>query len=283
MIQNGERLMDNNVLLGLLHRAIAESSQNSADLGGALAVLGYRILEARLAGDAPWLLDRIRVYLDDTETNREEPHIARWRISLSFLAGRLAALIGERDQALAWYDATSNLDAQGFSPILATKTVGAAFYAGLLHLIGFEDANGGDENDGSSAAIERARTYFTRGLNTALAAARSPATEIIGSEEAPVPFAMTELAEVLDMGSQCAAAINYLPYWRENPGLFWQQVDVKRFGLLTWAIDTVRVNEALNAELRKQTAINQQLTNELRSKRSTGMQMNPKLAGLNLG
>ena len=92
-----------------------------------------------------------------------------------------------------------------------------------------------------------------------------------------------ERGEVLDMGGQCAAAINYLPYWPENPGLYWQQVDVKRFGLATWAVDMVRANEALNAELRRLTGANQQLMNELKNKRSAGMQMNPQLARLNLG
>ena len=264
MVQIGERLTDGNLLVELVHRAINESSPASADLGAALAVLGYRILEERLPRDVPWLLERIQAYLDTTAAHREEPHVARWRISLSFLAGRLAALMGDRDTALAWYDATVKLDTKVFAPILATKTVGAAFYAGLLVLVGFDGRNraqDGETGEEMSAAMERARGYFKLGLDAALAAAQSPVQDIIGSHEAPVPFGMAEIAEVLDMGGQCAAAINYLPYWPENPGLYWQQVDVKRFGLATWAVDMVRANEALNAELRRLTGANQQLMN----------------------
>jgi SAM-dependent methyltransferase len=288
MVQLGERLTDNNNLVAVAQRVITDSTPNSADVGGAIAVLGYRVLEERLAGQAPQILERIQSYIVDTEANREAPHIARWRLSLSFLAGRLAVLMGERDLALAWYEATSTLDCQLFSPILATKTVAAAFYAGLLHLVGFQDGkratdDGSDDDRSKSGDIDRARVCFTRGLNAALAAARSPAAAIVGNLDAPVPFAMPEIAEVMDMGGQCAAALNYLPYWQENPGLFWQQVDVKRFGLATWAMDQIRVNHALTAELNQQVAINQRLKNELRasSMPTASMPMDRRLAGLN--
>lgn len=249
LVQMGERLMDDGALIDLAQQAIFASERNSADLGAALAVLGYRLLEERNTDRAGKLLERIRLYLDDTETAAAASHVARWRLSLAFLAGRLATLIGRREEALTWYETVAQLDWQGFSPLIVTKVVAAAFQAGLLHLAH------GDE--------ERAKASFSRGLGQALLAAKAPAASIIGDPEAPIPFALQELAEVLEMGGQCAVALTYLPGWRTRPGLFWREIDIKRFGLGSWAQELSRFNEQLLAELRNQMAINRHLTQEL--------------------
>ncbi|HWT98414.1 MAG TPA: methyltransferase domain-containing protein [Terriglobales bacterium] len=253
LVQMGERLLDEHALVDLAERTVFTSDRNSADLGAALSVLGYRALEQRDAERAHKLLARIRIYLDDTETDSARPHICRWRLSLTFLAGRLAAMLGRRAEALGWFEAAAQFDWRPFSPIVATKAVAAAFHAGLLCLA---------END-----EERARGCFTQGLTQALAAASSPASSIIGSLAVPIPFALQELAEVLDMGGQCAVALTYLPVWRSSPGLFWQQVDIKRFGLATWAMDLNRLNEQLLGELRNQMAINRHLMQEIETLR----------------
>jgi hypothetical protein len=116
---------------------------------------------------------------------------------------------------------------------LATKTVGAAFYEGRLHL-----------QSGDEAA---ARTCFERGVSEALAAAQRPSAEVLGDCASPIPFAMQELAEVIDMGSQCATALRNLGLWRRSPGLFAKQVDTRRFGLSTWAKDLEAENRRLTA------------------------------------
>jgi hypothetical protein len=72
----------------------------------------------------------------------------------------------------------------------------------------------------------------------------------IGNPDAPLAFGFTELAEVADMGAQCAGALALLPLYRRSPGQFWQRVDVKRFGVVSWA----QAVERENAELRRQLA-----------------------------
>jgi SAM-dependent methyltransferase len=249
LVQMGERLMDDNALVQLATRVVLSSDRRSADRGAAIAVLGYRVLEARSVAGASAILENILDYLEDTEERQEQPHLARWRLSLSYLAGRLSALRGERVEALAWFETTANLDYRVFSPILATKVVAAAFQAGLLYL--------------TDNQLATAETCFTRGLSLALSAARAPAAAIIGNLQTPIPFALQEMAEVLDMGGQCATALTYLPLWPDNPGQFWQQIDIKRFGLASWARDLLQVNDHLLGELQKQRAINQQLGAEL--------------------
>ena len=69
----------------------------------------------------------------------------------------------------------------------------------------------------------------------------------MGPADQPLSFYLQELAEVIDMGSQCANALANFAIWERDPGLFWRQVDVRRFGLASWARDLERENERLRA------------------------------------
>jgi hypothetical protein len=82
-------------------------------------------------------------------------------------------------------------------------------------------------------------------VDVALEAAGGDHLRELGSGEGLLPFYLPELAEVIDMGSQCANALANRHLWARNPGLFWRQVDVKRFGLASWAIDVARENARL--------------------------------------
>jgi hypothetical protein len=231
IVQIGERL-DDEVKLGQVAEYVIDHARpGSADQGAAIGVLGYRVLEQRLAEHVPILVGVIRSYLDQATGN--EPHVLRWRISLMFLAGRLSELAEARADAIDWYHRTSTADWTGFSPLIATKCVGAAFFEGRLHL-----------SDGDVAA---AKACFQRGVATALAAAQASHLDALGDPERPVPFYLTELAEVMDMGSQCANAVANLPMWSRDPGTFWRTVDVRRFGLSNWARDLHRENTQLRA------------------------------------
>lgn len=231
MIQIGERF-DNDVKLGEIAEYVIEHARpGSADQGAAIGVLGYRVLEERLVEHVPILVSVIQSYLDQATGN--EPHVLRWRISLMFLAGRLSELAEARADAVDWYHRTSIANWAGFSPLIATKSIGAAFFEGRLHL-----------GDGDVAA---AKVCFQRGVATALAAAQASHLDALGDPERPVPFYLTELAEVMDMGSQCANAVANLPMWSRDPGTFWRTVDIRRFGLNNWARDLQRENTQLRA------------------------------------
>ena len=49
------------------------------------------------------------------------------------------------------------------------------------------------------------------------------------------------------MGSQCANAVAHFALWQRDPGLFWRQVDIRRFGLASWARDLEQENQRLRA------------------------------------
>jgi len=228
MVQMGERLTDDAKLARLAEYVAVNARPGSADQGAALAVLGYRVLESRSDNVVPMLLSAIETYYD---RGGDEPHVIRWRVSVAFLGGRLSELIGDKTAAKLWYGRAASDDWQSFSNILATKAIGAAFFLGRISLAEHEP--------------ESAWTWFQRGVDIALQAARADHRKELGTGEGLLPFYLPELAEVIDMGSQCANALANRHLWQRNPGLFWRQVDVKRFGLASWAIDMAKENARL--------------------------------------
>jgi SAM-dependent methyltransferase len=234
LVQVGERLKNDEALVSLARRVVGGAARDSADRAAAITVIGYRILEIRNMEGARAIATALADF-QKASAQSKNPHILRWRISTAFLAGRLAELLGEREAALDWFQKTSAMDWEPFSPILATKTVAAAFYAGVLLL-----ANGDREG---------ARISFRRGLDESLRAAAGNRADIVGNPEMPIPFGMQELAEVIDMGSQCALALHHFELSKSDPGLFWRRIDVKRFGLLTHTHNLERDNDALRAEI----------------------------------
>lgn len=247
LVQMGERLGDDGILARLADLVMNNTRAGSADQGAALCAAGYRILEQREAGGAADLIERIGAYHDvtaDPAIVAANPHVQRWRISSAYLAGRLAELSGAPDDAAIWFSCAANLDWRPFSPLLATKTVGASFHAARLRLAR------GDENEAAS--------FFRRGLKAALDAAASDPRDIVGTIDTPIPFGCVELAEVMDMGGQCATALSLLPLWRRSPGAFWQKVDMKRFGLATWAKDVEAENKRLTVQIAKQAEAHRQ-------------------------
>ena len=227
MVQMGERLTDDNKLARLADYVAVNARPGSADQGAAIVVLGYRVLENRADNVAPMLLAAIEAYYGH---GGDEPHIVRWRVSVAFLAGRLSELRGDREAAKLWYGRAASDDWKRFSNILATKAIGAAFFVGRLLLAEKDPAAWG---------------WFQRGVEIALQAAGADHLKELGTGEGLLPFYLPELAEVIDMGSQCANALANRHLWERNPGLFWRQVDVKRFGLASWAIDVARENARL--------------------------------------
>jgi SAM-dependent methyltransferase len=236
MVQMGERIRHDLKLATLAFWVINNARADSADRGAAICVFGYQALEKRETKTAAKVLDFIGDYLRLTAGERKNPHVLRWRLSLTFLAGRICELLGDREKAAVWYHSVPECGWQSFSPILATKTVAACFFEGRIRLA-----------DGD---VENAKSCFARGLDEALAAVRGDLNEVVGNPEQPIPFGLTELAEVIDMGSQCANAIARLPLWKRDPGLFWKHVDIKRFGLASWAKELERENQELRTRVR---------------------------------
>ena len=232
LVQLGERIRDRGVLLDLAARTVDGARRDSADFGAALTVLAYAMLEERapaLAGDVLALAEQ---YVQLASTN---PHVQRWQISSGYAVARLALALGERELARMYFGAVEGADFMVFSPLLATKTIASSFQLGAMAL--------------AEADQERARGHFANGVAAARRALHADHRNAIGNPEAPLAFGFSELAEVADMGAQCAKALELLPLHARSPGQFWKGVDTKRFGVVSWAQAVERENHELRARL----------------------------------
>ena len=218
MVQMGERLVHPAALM-----ALATSLANgdaSADAGAALCTLGYQLLAEDRPSDLAALLERIDAYLALPPVSNV--HVCRWRISLTYLTALLAMRQGDRAQAEARFKAVGEADPMVFSPLLATKTVLAHLRLGCMKLA---------ESDPAAA-----RKAFQSGCEATRRALHADDLEAIGQPEAPLSFGFQELAEVADLGAQCAMALKWMDRGAWTGGRFWGQVDARRFGLLSWLI-----------------------------------------------
>lgn len=234
LVQLGQRITEPALLTRLCLEVMQESAPASTDFGAALTVVGYQVLAREVTDQYLEVLALINDYCLLDSTN---PHVIRWQISAAFLGGRICMELGERTEALAYFTGIMEADACAFSPLLATKTVAASFWSGIIHLVNGDEA--------------QARCCLRAGIEAGRRALHAPDLNAIGNPDQPNTFGFAELAEVADMTSQCSNALCYLSRFAHSPGTFWQAVDVKRFGLAHWALDLTRENAGLRTQIHR--------------------------------
>ena len=221
MVQMGERLADTAALCRLAQQVLLSANTDTAEYGAALTVDGYLLFDCESLGDGELdiFFSKACVYRSLISSN---PHVLRWQVSLGYLSAQLALRAGRREQALELFSAVSVMDISPFSPLLATKTVAASFWAGIIRLV-----------DGDSVG---GRRDFENGVECARRALHAPDQNAIGNPIEPLPFGFIELSEVADMGGQCANALRNLDVFTDSPSRFWRSVDIRRFGLMVWSM-----------------------------------------------
>ncbi len=231
IIQLGERVSDNNVLTNLCVDIANNSRPGSADQGAALCVLAYKLLESNCVNemDLSKLISAFNKFEEALDPNN--PHAYRWLLSLHFVGGRLLLFFGNRAEALQAFSTCVEMDPLRFSPLLATKTISAHMYAGLI-LAG----------DGE---LEKARNHFHSGVAVADRVLHSNWDNAIGNINNPLTFGLQEIAEVADVASQCVQALHAIEQQGNVPGYFWDQINLRRFGMIEWMNSVQRENEWL--------------------------------------
>ncbi len=230
LVQLGQRLQNEDLLLESCLSVLQRSRLSSADFGAAACVIAYHVLKRRDCERLDDLRALVDAYNDCSDVGA---HARRWQTSLSFVIGLLCMMAGRTEDAIRYFERTLSSEPTRFSSLLATKSVAACYWAGVLNL--------------SSGASDRARDWFEQGVARGGDALRTIDEMSTGTVSNPLPFAFQELAEVADMTSQCAKALQLLPAYPRSPARFWQQIDVRRFGLATWAIQLQRENSELRA------------------------------------
>jgi len=180
-------------LLEHLCRDVVRESPHSVDAAGAYCVLGYQLLQApRVDSDAiqTWL-EEVAMCLGALIDGA--PATVRWRVSLLFIAGRLAMRTSDNTEALRCLRACMSEDATRFSSLLATKTIEAAYWAGLLC------ARSGD--------VDSARHAWSRGVDIAKSCITAEAALPRDPSAAIELLGFREFSYVFDIAGRCAAGL----------------------------------------------------------------------------
>jgi SAM-dependent methyltransferase len=210
MVTRGQRLLDPDLLSEIAKRTLASfpAAAGGADAGAALCVLAWQQVEEPETG-----VDAIDTLLRTIDafcaTAPQNPNAHRWQVSLHFVAACLLQKTGRRAEAAARFRACADADASAYSAILGTKTVDALFRAGMLALA-----------DGDETA---ARADWTRALQEADRLLHCDWSTFLGDHTQPLPFALREATDLLDLAARTARALADLPHWRQRPGYAWEQ------------------------------------------------------------
>ncbi len=192
MVELPWRLHDKPALSALAGRVQESAMPDSADYGAALAVEGYRLLEARADADrtTPWLA-KASAYA--AQASAANPHVARWKISLDFLRARLLEQSGQDALAMQTYARVLNAKPDAITPTLGTKQVEAAWRLGRMAWVGGDTPS--------------ARAAWTHGVRAGAQRLGVDWTEFVGDWAAPFPSALNDASEILDGAVRCALAL----------------------------------------------------------------------------
>jgi len=204
MVAMGMRMSDEAKLATLARDVLRVSRGGSADHGAAVCVLLYAAINGKSLAD----LSERDVVREQERFEREcdqTPHARRWLVSNLYAAALLAQARGELSHARDLFARCAACDPLVFSPLLATKTIDAAWRAGLLA-----------QQAGDTALAQQ---HWSHGLREARRVSAAPWLNVIGDESAPQPFGLGELTQVFDAASRCARALSLAPHWSTSPAL----------------------------------------------------------------
>lgn len=202
LVNRGFRLKEPTLLSRLSHDVIDGSAVDSADRGGALCVLAYRLLYEfnfgpSAAGVQPSGLRDLNRWIDDyVATESKNPHVARWKISLLYVQGLLLRMQGDLAGAKTAFGRCMAMDPLAFSPLIATKTLAAGLAMAEIELARDERA--------------AARRTLDRALRTATAVVGQDWPNVIGNVETSFIFGFLELRDVCDLAAKCALVLEGL-------------------------------------------------------------------------
>lgn len=185
-----------------------------ADEAAALCVKAYGLL-----GDgSDWstveaLLRRFEPHIAPRDWLQASPIEVRWAVSLTYVAALLALECGQRERAKQLLAECIEIPFLRYAPLLATKTVSAALLRAKLALVD-NDLEGA--KDWLSCGAEASRLAVTEDWDTAFG----------DLAHQPLP-AFRELAEVLELGSQCIAGLTLLSSSTPGP-VFYELVGTNK-------------------------------------------------------
>nr|WP_274383307.1 methyltransferase domain-containing protein [Cupriavidus gilardii] len=211
MVSMGLRTEAPDLQVEWAQKVLASSAPDSADRGAALAILAYRLLDKRPAGDARQLCTEIQQYVAISPRN---PNARRWVISLNYVLALLHLEAGRRPEAAAALAAVLRDDPAEYSVTLVTKAVDAAWLLGSMHL-----ADGKPE-----LARELWRSEGLRWMKTVGKHMTS-----VSEQYDPPTFEPRELASVVRKIGKLLAGGKFADLARSHPSVYQAEIEEEAF------------------------------------------------------
>ena len=218
LVAMGLRATSVSLRVVMADKILVAAPAGSADRGAALCVRCYAELEQTSSAQA--LRHWQSLALDFAKAPATNPTALRWQISLLFVAGLMAQSVGDLVLARSTFARIGDHDALAFSPLLGTKTVGAALRSGIIAF-----ANGdqvGARREWVRALIETRRLLRDGDWR-----------EILVDTDRPETFGLPEVAAFVMEGARAAGGLRALQDFPDKPSLVWQAMHCTQADLLT--------------------------------------------------
>ena len=185
LVEVSFRVKNNEVLNMLCYEVLKKSMIASPDYGAALCVLGYSILSSQqcIMIKVIEFIDTINKYLI---VDSDNPHVFRWKVSLTYLLGKLYLKIGEFENAIIYFKNCLNLDYTNFAVILGSKHIQSAREIAFIYL--------------KQNKIDDANNYLKKAINVFVDIIKSNTINIIGDERHPLTCNYFDLMSIVDDG-----------------------------------------------------------------------------------
>ena len=266
MVAIGMRIRSGRLLDTMQRAVLASMTRDSVDYGAALCGQTYVWLQRPYvpADTHEWLLNEIRSYAAIPDPS---PHQLRWQVSLLFAGGELLRKRGFLDQAQDLFSMCATRDVTPYSPLLGNKVLDALHWLAVTALSRHDEAT--------------ARSCLLKCVSEAERFATSSWLNVRGKKDAPLPFGLAEMAQLLDKASRAAYMLSVLDsssvrggiLQQESLGFFERQIAEKnhRIAELEKSIDSLsteltereRICQSLAGQVAKQDEHAQELALEV--------------------
>ena len=267
MVAIGMRIRSGRLLDTMQHGVLASMAKDSVDYGAALCGQAYVLLQRPYvpADTHEWQLKEIRSY---AAIPKPSPHQLRWQVSLLFAGGELLRKRGLLDQAQELFSMCAARDVLPYSPLLGNKVLDALHWLAVMAL--------------SRHDVVTARSCLLKCVSEAERLSTSSWLNVRGKKDAPLPFGLAEMAQLLDKASRAAYMLSVLDsssvrggvLHQESLGFFERQIAMKNHriaeleksigSLSTELTERERICQSLAGEVARHDAHAQELAHEVR-------------------
>ena len=208
MVAIGMRTRSTSLLTDMQQRVLASVPPESVDYGAALCGRVYALIASKETQAEVVREVEVEIRRYSTFPN-PSPHQVRWQVSLLFSGGELARQQGRLDDATVFFSDCVSRDVDAYSPLLGNKVIDALYWLAVFAL---------DRHDKRAA-----RAHLLQSVEKVRQLVSGSWLNVIGDREAPLPFGLAELAQLLDKASRAAYMLSVLDGEEIRPGVLYQE------------------------------------------------------------